>query len=683
MSDFDALVRPALVRIAAPGCGYDPHGDRYWGTGFFIAPGWVLTCAHVVAEGGSAVWKRKPVVGITWEDGKTTRETTGTVVLALPLPDRPEDPPDRWAFPDIALISVPGTGKASCVRLSERPTVRPTVRPIRVSLHGWSRETGELGVRTVHGEMNGSDGQALVTDVMPVAGCSGGPVVDRDQGAVVGINKGRGRDGGAVVPVTALRRLHDLPGGEKMAEALRAHDRHHLVRYRSLDDRPDWTRAQGRLPGAGGVSPGLRTQLYGHFAELPAPTAPGEILDLIDQVKAWIRDDDLPDALEDDPRTWSEGAGVLRGLRAPHRDVHDLERDALLLYAAHVARHVSGRYGERADTAGLTRWIVDESGDADRHLRREIDRLITPGRSSSLSVREPRARADVLLEIDTPRYDRRYPWRVKLLLDGQTVTPLHCDDRGVERARLKETLREPLADALRRGDGGAHLAAVEAVLPRELFDEPLDTWRLEPPHGPDDAWATTLGQRRIVVIRDARRHDLEPAPEWRERWEAGERGPLQAAPLRAEVPGAGPDAHTPRVRRETWAETYDRLREAEGGTVPVYCGPVGSGDGLMAMNAALAAGHPMALWRTGAHDHTDCAEFHERAERLLAGAVTAWDIRGPIRSLRTRAQDRAAGPEARAAYAWAESIAVLLDPPDRPPHAGRLEAPPLLGEGDQ
>lgn len=260
------------------------------------------------------MWRSEPAVGITWEDGKTTRETTGTVVLALPRPDRPEDPPDRWAFPDIALLRVPGTQKASCVRLSERPAVWPAA----VSLHGWSRETGELGIRHVHGTLNGSDGQALVTrGVMPVEGCSGGPVVDHAQGAVVGLNKGRGADGGAVVPVTALRALHDLPGGEAMGEALRAHDRYHLARYRSLDDRPDWTRAQLLLPGTQGAGPGLRTQLHGHFAELPAPTAPGEIMNLIDQVKAWIRDDSLPDALEDDPRTWSEGAGLLRGLRAP------------------------------------------------------------------------------------------------------------------------------------------------------------------------------------------------------------------------------------------------------------------------------------------------------------------------------------------------------------------------------
>ncbi|XIE80184.1 hypothetical protein AB6O49_23815 [Streptomyces sp. SBR177] len=40
MSALDALVRPALVRIAAPDDGYDRHGDPFWGTGFFIAPGW-------------------------------------------------------------------------------------------------------------------------------------------------------------------------------------------------------------------------------------------------------------------------------------------------------------------------------------------------------------------------------------------------------------------------------------------------------------------------------------------------------------------------------------------------------------------------------------------------------------------------------------------------------------------
>ncbi|MEV7565240.1 trypsin-like peptidase domain-containing protein [Streptomyces tanashiensis] len=676
MSAFDALVRPALVRIGAPDGGYDPHGDQFWGTGFFIAPGWVLTCAHVVAEGGVEVWRKEPAVGITWQDGKTARRSVGTVVLALPRPEDPGVRPEPWGFPDVALVRVPGTRKASCVLLGELPPARTT----EVGLHGWSRETGELGIRQVHGRLSGVDARALVTKgVLPVEGCSGGPVVDDLQGAVIGFNKGRWSDQGALVPLTALRRLHDAPGGEFWAEALRDHDRHHLDHYhRSLDDGSDWTRAQERLGGPHPLSPKLRTRLRGQLAALPPPINPGEIMDLVDQVKAWIRNTTTPDAFEDDPRTWSEGAALLYGLRAPDRsDPGDPGLDAVLLYAAHVVRRVSGRPGGRGDAAAFRGWLIDRAADAGPFLRREIDGLIGADRSTArFTAHERRARADVLLEIDTPRWGERYPWRVKLLRDGHTVTPLKGDDRGVVRAELRKTLSGPLAEALRLGDNGPHLAAVEAVLPRELFDEPLDTWRLEPPQGPDEAWgAITLGQRRIVVIRDARRHGKEPSPEWRERWGAGERGPLCAAPLRAEVPGAGADAHTARVRRETWAETYDRLREAEGGTVPVFCGPVGSGDGLMAMNAALTAGHPLALWRTGADDHTDCADFHEQAGRLLADAVTARGLGKPVRSLRTLAPER---PD----LAWAETVAVLYDPPDRPPHGGRLEAPPLLGEED-
>ncbi|MCZ0981262.1 hypothetical protein O1L60_26140 [Streptomyces diastatochromogenes] len=63
------------------------------------------------------------------------------------------------------------------------------------------------------------------------------------------------------------------------------------------------------------------------------------------------------------------------------------------------------------------------------------------------------------------------------------------------------------------------------------------------------------------------------------------------------------------------------------------------------------------------------------ADWLLADARTAHGLGEPIRSL------RALVPE-RADLAWAETLAVLYDPPDRPPYAGRLEAPPLFDEED-
>lgn len=692
MSALDALVRSALVRISDPADGYDGRSERYWGSGFFIAPGWVLTCAHVVAKGGSEVWRHERAVGVAWQGGAAA----GQVVLAEPHPERSEQRLDRWDFPDIALVRVPGAQDVSCVRLSERPPV--ITQPIPVSLHGWSRQTGRAGVRHAVGEAHAVDGQALLLRwTLPVEGCSGGPVVDLGRGAVIGLNKGRGRDEGAAVPITALRRLYDTPGGEILHEVMRDHDRHHLGRYRSLSGEPDWTREQIRLrpPTTQGVGPGRRIHLYGRLAELPPPTGPGEVMKLVDDVKRRVLHDDFRSVLEADPRTWREGVGLLHELRDPLREaIQDLGLNAVFLYAARVARHVVDLHGDSPAVESLVRWIADEAVEAHPAIQQEIAQLLASGRpdatapvpaatgTATATVREPGARADVLVEIDTPHYGTRFPWRVKLLFDGRTVSPLHGDDRGVERERLPETLRGPLTDALRRGDSGEHLAAVEAVLPRELFDLPIDSWRPSSDDELVDEFSLTLGQRRIVVIRDAGRRARPPSHEWLKRWRAAEHEPLRAVPLRAEVLGknAGRSPHTAHIRRETPREAYARLSDAEGGAVPVYCGRVGSGDGLKAMAAALAAGHPLALWRTGPHDHTDCAEFHERAGRLLLEAGKAEGLHRPVRTLRIRAGDEEADPRDRSAYAWAENLALLFDPPDRPPHDPPLHGPPMLGE---
>ncbi|MDT9688134.1 trypsin-like peptidase domain-containing protein [Streptomyces sp. P9(2023)] len=727
MSAFESLVRPALVRIAAPGDGYDPLGDRYWGTGFFIAPGWVLTCAHVVAKGGSAVWKGERAVGIVWDGGVTT----GEVVLASPRPAEPEQRLDRWDFPDLALVRVPDARDASCVRLSERAPV--IAEPIPVALHGWSRVTGRLAIREALGQVHGVDGGALLlSGTQPVEGLSGGPVVDLNRAVVIGLNKGRGADEGAAVPITSLQWLRRERGGEVLSEVMRDHDRHHLARYHSLSDEADWTRAQlhHRPPTAQGLDPGRRIDLYGRLAELPPPTGPGDVLHLVDEARRLTVGHDLRPVLEVAPQTWREGVGLLHELHEPDQEsAADLGPNAVFVYAAKVARHVRERHGDSVALRSLATWVTEAATEMPLRTRKAIAGALAVGRAAADGrptgggpVREPGARADVLIEIDPPRYGRKFPWQVKLLFDGRTITPLHGDDEGVERERLRDTLREPLADALARGDRGEHLAAVEALLPRELFDEPLDTWRLSPDDELFDERSLPLGHRRIVVIRDAGRRTRAPAPEWHRRWRTAGIGPLRAVPLRAEVLAARRDLHAAhRIRRESPRQAWVRLSEAADGSVPVYCGPVGSGDGLKAMAAALAAGHPIALWRTGAHDHDHaaCVEFHERADRLLAEAGRAEGLHGPVLSLRRRvamdmdladmpldldldldpgldpdpyfdedpafdpaldpAFDPAFGPDG-SEHAWATNLAVLFDPPDRPPHEDPLQGPPMLGE---
>lgn len=696
MSALDGTARRAVVRISAPGGGYDRSGARFWGSGFFIAPGWVLTCAHVVGIGGGDVLRGDTAFDVTdWRD----RTTKGRVALALPLPDDPDLPPRRWPLPDLALVEVAGAEDAECLWLSDRSAVVPAP----ITLHGWSQEMGELaprfGVGTASGG-DGSDGSAmLLRGEIPVAGCSGGPVVDTGRGAVIGLSKGRGQDtAGLAVPVTALRRIaNDRPGRDRLHAIIRAHDRHHLRRYQTVGTGGSWTGLQQALRAApaDGFTPVLRTHLFARLAELTPPRTPGEVMLLVEEAKRRVIQAPYQPGVEHDPRAWREGVGLLYDLRdggpakepgqAPGRD---LELEAVLLYASRVAAAVS-RQQQPADAEPLRElgnWLTTHAEPLPDVIREEIDQILHGGaadgpedpgpapqgkvelrktrrRDVAPGVPDERARADVIVEVDPLLYGSRYPWRVKLLREDGLITPLCSDEEGVPRHRLHEALREPIAEALRQGDVGEHLAAVHVVLPRELFDEPLDSWRLSPPGAEDDGidpHTMPLGHRRVVVVRDRRRRDFPAIPEWRRRWSGMARGPLTAVPLRREVPVKGHDG----PGRESRHAAYGRLSDVADTAVPVFCGEVATGAGASAMQAALAAGHAVVIWRRCATGHTDCAEFHRQVSRLLCEAGTAEGLHRRIRNLRIRCGDPdAPDPE----VLWAQSIALLFDSPDSPP----------------
>ncbi|MFJ8600445.1 trypsin-like peptidase domain-containing protein [Streptomyces shenzhenensis] len=692
MSAFDEMVRPSLARIGAPGDGYATDRDDYWGSGFFIAPGWLLTCAHVVGKGGAAVWRGENVVGVSWE-GRTAvgtwreRTATGAVVLAEPRPEHPDTAGDRWRLPDIALVRVPDAEDARCLWLSDRAPSTPAP----IGLHGWSRRTGELGVRHGVGEAAGSDGRALlINGTLPFEGLSGGPVIDRRYGAVIGMIKGRGRDEGAAVPITALRELLDVRGGVLVHEVLRAHDLHHLALLDDPAEYAHWTAAQTGLPGyeGSGITPELRARLYGHLAHLPPPAGPGEVVHLVEEVRARVLNSRHRSLIVHEPRSWREGAGLLHGLRAPGHAAGGtlVDLDAVLLYAARVTRHT---VQERPDEVAPERlrafadWITEQ---ADRHeywavgeaIHGILDGLLDPAAAHHA---EPAAgRTDVLVKVGEPMYGDRYPWSVQLVYDGEDVTPVAGDDRGVRADELSATLRGPLARALSQGDHGEHLAAVEVFLPRRLFDLPVDDWGLAPagaageadedPDDPDER-AMPLGLRRTVVIRDARRNARRPSPEWLKRWRGTARGPLSHQPLRGEAPA---DGHTPGGRTEGEYAVYGRLSALDNGCVPVYCGPVGSGEGQVAMKYALMAGHSVVLWRRDRHDHEECRAFHRQAAGLLGLAERADELHGPVRDLRIRLAD----PDTVHAQGLRGKLAVLFDPPDRTPYGTEAMRPPPL-----
>ncbi|UFR02386.1 trypsin-like peptidase domain-containing protein [Streptomyces sp. Go40/10] len=780
MSAYDEMVRPSLARIGAPGDGYATDRDSYWGSGFFVAPGWLLTCAHVVGKGGAAVCRGDSALSVTWQERTAAgapepRTGTGTAVVVAPRPAGAQPARDPWPFPDLALVRVTGTDDVRCLWLGDREATPRTP----VGLYGWSVQTGELGVRHGTGELAGSDARALLlAGSLPVGGLSGGPVLDLRHGSVIGVIKGRRREEGVAVPVTALYELLDSrEAGRTVREVLRAHDLHHASLLGTSSPYPGWTAFQAALPGhppsGSAVTAELRTRLYGHLAQLPPPAGAGEVVHLVEDVKAQVRGERLPALVLPHVRTWREGAALLYGLRTldPGGGGTLVDLDAVLLYAARVARRTAREPAADVDAghlrafadwiagqaAGHRHWAVGEAirallegtagaspplvpavnGAVDvpapvapvevpspvecvagTPLPTEPARVplqaagatVTPPVDTPAPVPDeaplpvsgeappsvsgevplPDTRTDVLVRVGPATYGR-HPWSVQLVYGGRDVTPVAGDDLGVRAEELAQVLREPLAQALCQGDHGEHLAAIEVFLPRRLFDLPVDDWQLLPDtrlagegeaddaDDEDDDFlderSLPLGMRRTVVIREVRRNGLPPSPEWRRRWKAVRCGPLAHGTLHGRPAAEG---HPPGAGSGGKYPYYGALSAMSDTSVPVYCGPVGSGEGYAAMQDALRSGHSVVLWRRDRHDHGECGDFHQQAAALLGLAGRADGLHGPVRDLRIRLAD----PDTARAHGLCGKIAVLFDPPDRSPYGTEsMRPPPLAAPG--
>lgn len=723
LADIERAVRASMVRIGAVEGGYDGRsggdgtdgtvgsirtvgdterrrrGTLFWGSGFFVAPGWVLTCAHVLGKGAAPVWRGEQAIGITIGDRPDAEVRTGELAFALPTPEDPHSPPLNWSLPDLALIRVPDTEDADCLWLSDRSVPAPA----RIGLYGWMpgpERGGEPLLFSGGGSATGGSSSRHplhLSGAQLTEGCSGGPVIDVGRGAVIGVSKSKSRDpggSGMASPVTALRELCDAGprGARVLHEVVAAHDRHHLRRYQGPGD--SWPRLHARLgPGAGEAAHGFtadrRAALYGLFAELEPPATAGEVLQLANEARDVVLE--MPyDVREHAPRTWREGAGLLYDPRDGHTPedapARDLALEAVVLYAAHVyatlARGAAAPVPAHTARAlsGLREWTAATALLLSKDLVRAKVTDILAGHATVIS--EP---ADVLVEIDADIYGTgKHSWRVIRVRGAEecgesgarALTTLAQSREDAPRTRLEESVRGALSLALDQCDVGEHLAAVEFMLPRALFDEPVDQWRARP-YDPDDPYnphTLPLGQRRLVVLRDRLRKDHGITPEWVARWAGVAAGPLEAVPLRAEVPWEGHGA----ARPESGQATYGRLQEAPVGAVPVYCARTGEGPGARAMAAALAAGHAVALWRhvdDREGSHADCEEFHARAAELLREAHSAQQLPGRMRTLRTGYPD---GEVTEPGSAWARHLVLLYDPPHRDPRDGPLREPPLM-----
>ncbi|WP_416070765.1 trypsin-like peptidase domain-containing protein [Streptomyces sp. ME08-AFT2] len=540
------LVVAATVRIHRPVIGYalDEPGT-FLGSGFFVAPNWVLTCAHVACggEGGkvAVVYETAP--------GRGARAAPGRVVATLPERADGAASAGNWPAPDLALVQLTEpVDDHECVYVSERPAAY--YGEGRVLYAGWTENEGRLqvldGTLTVQGTIGGwsSDVQMRLGDNDLPYGVSGGPVIDPVRGEVIGVLKARSdhRPGGTSTGIEQLRTLR-VPAEAVPAEhsdlyqaVFHAHDRYHRDRQRHpASRRQTWTDVQANLGARPGrtLSPDERIQLLGRLAELPPPESTRGLLDILDSLPDLQGPVPLPA-----PRGWRDGLGALyesasddgalelvldyamRAMSAPRPFVVPSTPDAekaLWVWVWQAAQRLSARYrsglaeqriarlrrrdeAERdaPDTVSGRAHPADGPGGRGRDGRRGQD---ARARARDRRGQGSAARPSVLLELVRRGWEPdRCDWSVCVTAPGGEAIRLHEAER-TPLAELPGRLAGPLAEAFRHCDEPGRPALLQVALPHALLGLEVDAWQLPPDEAP-------LGTLRPVVVRCADRDRL-------------------------------------------------------------------------------------------------------------------------------------------------------------------------------
>ncbi|MFD8432319.1 trypsin-like peptidase domain-containing protein [Streptomyces coelicoflavus] len=641
------LARAATVHLL-PARG---DGAQLWGSGFFVAPGLVLTAAHVLRPHLAANPDTPFRVRGDGVDAEACLEQ-----WLLTDPRRPTVPLEE----DLALVRLagePGEHQHECVWLADRAVLHSGA----LKVCGYHPGPPETHFRIVDAEINGHEdrhGLIIKPDIDFPAGVSGGPLLDPETGAVIGLVKSRRKqqDGGKAVAVSALRSF-----GPAYRTLLAAHDRWHGDEPQSPAG-DNWIDLQGGPPvGAGEQwTPADRREALRLLAELPPPPdAP-----TVELLAKKARSRNTWPGATPELLTWRDGTGLL------YEGARPLQALTFLRYLRFVELYTESRGG---DAAALGRWI-------ERRLRREPSRPLHdlvhdaglpeglrpapdtvperivipyPGPGEGVTVA-------VLLDPVIGARPTRFFWQI-WYDDGHGDPELHEVDGSVHGhgpVDLVQALRAPLGRLLRAKDQEGRPVPLEVALPVEHFDTAVHRWRFDDIAELNDAGH--LGARRRVVLRALERRG-DPDKLWTERWQA------MAAQRRFSgwrTPGQGgfPGAHG--------------YRDAAFDRIPVMCRPAGRDPGRTAMRLALESGHGIALWHVDGHSSRVCPEscdtLYTRAEELLATLGSLAELPDRIRHVRQEIS------ELRDDHAWAEPMALLYDDPRRPlpsEEGGTLDAP--------
>ncbi|MGQ5594084.1 VMAP-C domain-containing protein [Streptomyces sp. ESR1.13] len=692
------LVMAATVRIHRPDAGYalDEPGT-FLGSGYFVAPSWVLTCAHVACggEGGEVVVVYEPA------PGRGMSAVPGHVAAALP--EGAGSVPGGWPAPDLALVRLSEPVDHECVYLSERPAAYFGEGTVLYA--GWTVVDGHLrmldGTLTVEGTIGGwtTDVQMRLGNNDLPDGVSGGPVIDPERGEVIGVLKSRSDHarGGTSTGLEQLRTL-PVPAGELKAEAddlyqavVHAHDRYHRDRQRHPDARRHtWADVQNQLGARPGqtLSPDERVQLLGRLADLPPPASTRSLLDLLGSLPDFEAPAPLPA-----PRGWRDGLGALYE--------YALDDGALYLvldYAVHVMTAdrpflaTSTPAAEEALWAGV--WQAAQrlgpgrrSALLERRRTRMAARPPVPVGGAGGRAGAATGRSSVLVEIVRRGWEPDHcDWSVFVVRSDGEAKRIEEVQR-VPLADLPAHLSAPLKEAFRQCDTPGRPAVLQVATEHSLLALDVDEWRL----GPEDE---RLGTQRPVVLRCTDRDQLMEDGEYGPYDPYGEKREGGGSPAAAVGGDRRLDVDEERRARWRWLHAHpvtaavldcddglrkpvppvEELRGLSHGTVPVLCrfdghGHEGGTDGLARL---VRGGFGVALWRRR-HGLPEavCGEFHRGTLDQIAGPAGAHRLPEAVHDLRSRL--RSGRPETF----WAHGIALLYDDPHQPlPGAGDLlEAP--------
>lgn len=206
---LEDLVRACTVRVT---------GGAAPGAGFFVAPGKVLTCAHVIADGTALV--------VRWErDGQPTLEAqvSGRVTV---LADRGRPIPALDCdYPDVAVLEIEGLDGHPCVSIDpEWPWPEDSFQ-----VFGYPEEGGAVQLTPARLTYRGTHG-TLPTAYLDLAsdtikrGMSGAAVLNLRSGSVCGLVVASKHpahpDGALAVPWSAVDRdLADVLTGNRAFHA--------------------------------------------------------------------------------------------------------------------------------------------------------------------------------------------------------------------------------------------------------------------------------------------------------------------------------------------------------------------------------------------------------------------------------------------------------------------------------